>query len=219
MKNRIKSFVYDLESRMYQGVFKLSLEAVSTILEKKFHDTHSPKELLEKFKVFFSTYSNFFAEINARAYLAKAKTLPKNDDQLLSEVLAQKAGRVYEKQENTTVSLIDILKGAYGLEKPEDIDKVILTSQLIDRLRVLGKGDNEIAKLLSEHAFDKDTLTFGKLDQEVERMAQEQGMDLDDVDTQIDIMRLRKHNENLKAAIIAQDELRKFQPAAGFVKE
>lgn len=103
--------------------------------------------------------------------------------------------------------LVDHLKERYDFE---DIDVLISGITEIERLKALGINDEEIGKLVKSANWDKETATFPSLEKEIEELAKEKELDIEDVDNLVLAHRLQGEIEFEKARIIAQEELKKI---------
>ena len=149
-------------------------------------------------------------------YNAKLRTqlqelyLKSHEKRLFSEVVAQKAGRIHDKSANTTTSLLDTLISTYGYRDSRDIDRIIVASQSIDRLRALRLSDREIAEIFAGAEYDSKTISIPVVEKRIEELAAQNGMTAEDLDMEVDLGRVRREGNMYQAARIAQEELAKF---------
>lgn len=129
---------------------------------------------------------------------------------LYDEAAAQKAGNVYNKESYKTTSLLNILVSAYGYNDKGDIDRIILASQAIDRLRALGLSDSEITQSFVEARYDPESVSIPSVDKKIEELAEQHGLILEDIDTMVDLMRVQGEGDMYEAATIAQGALERF---------
>jgi len=132
------------------------------------------------------------------------------DDGMIDEVLAQKADEVHNKEKYKTTSIIKTLVECYGYNKPTDIDKIILASKAIDSFRALGFSDREIVKEFSGVSYDSESVSFPLIEKKLQDLLEEKGISENDLDYQVDLMRIEKEIHMLEAADIAQEELKNF---------
>lgn len=138
------------------------------------------------------------------------KKLQGRDEYLVGEVVAQKTGRVFDESENRNTALIESLVGVYHYKQVEDIDKIAVTSLVVDRLLALGLSHKDITIRLMKAKYDSKTSSYLDLEHEIEQTALNQGLTVNDLDSISDILRIKTHIENLRAAQIAQEELLKL---------
>ena len=102
------------------------------------------------------------------------------------------------------------MKTNYGFVGKGDLDKIIVVSQAVNRLRALGLADKEIAQAMARAAYDEKMTSFPSIDADISELAKEQGMDIYDVDYKVDLMRIENDVEQLKASKIAINYMNKF---------
>lgn len=132
------------------------------------------------------------------------------EDRLYNEIAAQKAGRAHSRESYKTTSLLNALISLYGYDDKSDIDRIILASQAIDRLRALGLPDREITQLFVGARYDPELISIPSVENKIEELAERRGLTLDDLDTMVDLMRVEKEGHMYEAAIIAQAEMAEF---------
>lgn len=124
---------------------------------------------------------------------------------VLEEIHSFKAGDIVDRlKERSTLELVEHLQGAYNFH---EIDIMVTGITEIERLRALGLDDKEVGKLIGLAKWDKKTVTFPLLEKEIERIAGEKGLSIDDVDNLVLARRMQREIEREKARIIAQEEL------------
>lgn len=147
----------------------------------------------------------------------KLKGVMKEEDvvsrrsRLMSEMVAQKAGQGLRWDKVPTSSLVKILTEGYGFTRPSDIDQIISASQMIDRMRVLGFNDKQIAEVMARTEYDAKTASFPVAESKIGEELQRRGKSWEEIDTLVDLKRIEYQRQNLKAAIIAQEELDKLR--------
>ena len=142
--------------------------------------------------------------------LLQSHLVGSREQDLANEVIATKAGDTAEGQTQTTIDLIEHLKTNYGFVGKGDLDKIIVVSQAVNRLRALGLADKEIAQAMARAAYDEKMTSFPSIDADISELAKEQGMDIYDVDYKVDLMRIENDVEQLKASKIAINYMNKF---------
>ncbi|MFH1188193.1 MAG: hypothetical protein V1688_05060 [bacterium] len=188
IKKKLNDFNYHITEKLYWGVF--SMDAKDNFLKRI---SLFKEKMLEY-------YGNLLDE-----YLVELKSR-----KIKTETLAQKGDRVFKKEDYKTTSVIKDLVESYGYNKPEHIDQIIITSQAIDRLRALGMPDSDMAQELANAKYDSKSVSFPKIDKKIEQIAKKKGLEIEDVDTEVDLMRVKGEINMLKAAKIAQEELKDF---------
>lgn len=199
-KDIFKMFSDAFEAKLYNEVAQLAF-----IAAKKAHK-------LSEFSLRFVSITGFFMD-KYRKYMAKEekKWQAQEEQKMLGEIVSQKAG-----QHHRTKPLLRILAEFYGFKKPEETDEIIIASQTIDRLKALALTDQQVAYLFANAKFDRASLSFPEIQKIINGEVKRQEMTLEDLDTKVDIKHLEDQVENLKAAVIAGEELDKFQPKIGF---
>lgn len=134
----------------------------------------------------------------------------------LGDVQAYSAEAAAGFKEWPPSKLIEHLKEGYGFH---EIDVLISGIIEIERLRALGLDNEEIGKLVGIAKWDKKTATFPLLEKEIEKLAKEKGLDIEDVDNLVLAKRIQREIEFEKARIIAQEELRKVAQEKGLLPE
>lgn len=127
---------------------------------------------------------------------------------ILMEVVAYKANMAYRNEEKGLTDLLKILQAeSYSVYNPKEIDLVISAAQVVDRLKVLGKTDKEIAKIFAAHGedFNFEQANFPAIDKKIKQLAESKHLSLDDVDYQVDLTKIKQKIDILKAARIAQE--------------
>lgn len=195
IRSKIRNFVETIPARFFGMACGQALALTTKILNYDDKTSHNLRMRLVDagFKIIGKLTNSF----------GKALKAPR----LEGEIIAQKAGRVFDKRENTTSSLVKTLVDSYGYNSASDIDRIIITSQVCDRLKALGFNHKDIAIKITQARYDKRTVSFPSLEKEIQEMAFKEGLTVNDLDTITDIARVESEIENHKAAIIAREEL------------
>ena len=197
--DKLKSFISDLPARLYSSMAGLAFAAAKKIEEAGGGAISASAAGLVKRRARRLSYLSMFSRVSHGD-----KGRPQK---LQEEIVAQKAGRVFDKKMNTTHSVIQNLVGSYGYGSPADLDRIIVTSQVVDRLRSLGFNHKDIAFKLARTKYDPKGASYPELEAQIEQLAAENGLTVHDLDTMTDIMRIGYEAENAKAMLIAQEEV------------
>lgn len=206
LKAKIEGFLENLKLGFYARTFK---EAAK--MSKSWRRIVSKRPTLERLPDIPLKFALTSGRLYKKALKEKGEEeVPSN---IIDETVAQKAERVFEKKANRTLALIETLTKAYGYESPEDVDLIVVTSQVVDRLKALDFSDKEIATKLAQAKYERKAVSFPELEKGIEALARSRGVTVEDLDTQADVRRLKYETENYKAQIIAQEELKKLVEA------
>lgn len=203
LKRMLNSFGYHVKSDFFWRTVEMAdfinKKIVRTFSESRFVDLS--KKIFEK-KIKLTKKDKEIAQQYSR--IERQATL-------FNEVMAYKANQVYNSQDQGSSSIINKLaKDTYGFKKSGDIDKIIIASQAVDRMRVLGLSDKKMAGILAQTEYNEDEMNLPLVDKKINELLKKQDIDLEEVDYRVDLMRVKSRVNMLSAAKIAQEELTKL---------
>lgn len=209
IKNKIKSSIDTVKSLMKELRVYASLKIASQGViasEDKF------KRLNELYKELYSLRAQRKSKRTRIDYNGDKSSTEVEEERktMVAEVLAHKSESVHTPRRNSTIEIIEKLVNGYGFKGKNAIDCMIITAQAVDRFRVLGLSDKEIAEFFGRAEYDEKTASFPLIEQQIERIATERGFPTEDLDYRVDLMRIEKELHLYQAANIAQEELKKF---------
>lgn len=133
------------------------------------------------------------------------------DKLVLDEVHAQKADRVLSSGNNKTyIDLVEYLDAEYKHSSPNDMDRVIVGAQQVDRLRALGFSHEEIGALNQKAEWDEELIGFRSLEDAMSKRAEERDLSEVQVDSLVDAIKIKQEIALLKMRKIAQQETIQF---------
>ena len=130
----------------------------------------------------------------------------KKEGLIISETIAHKATNINCPRSGATVPIIEKLTSAYGFKGKGALDRMITAAQAVDRFRVLGFSDKEIAEAFGSAIYDAKSASYPSVQKKIEELAAEKGLSMEELDTEADIMRVKKDLYMYQVAKIAQEE-------------
>lgn len=202
----LEKFKRVLENKVFWGSVHLANNLGNT--EKLLNESQSP---MATEAAWIIRKSKMIADMVAAAVMQKTveqDRKKRREMSVLTETLAWKASGTHNK--SYTAQIIEHLAGAYGFHEPEDIDRIAIAAQAVDRFRALGLSDREIAGEFAGARYDPESATYPLIAKKLEKLTEEKSLSLEELDAKADIARIESEVHRYEAALIAQEELAKF---------
>lgn len=124
------------------------------------------------------------------------------------EKRALEEAQAYKVDGVSTMKLVGHLKHqVYRLSRRGDVDRIIIASKQVDRLRALGMAHEEIGRLVKSVKWNKKKSEFDTLQTAINQLAREKDFAEEDLDTISDIQRIKRQNLYAHVQLIALEEL------------
>lgn len=132
-------------------------------------------------------------------------------DIILDETQAFRGSDRFTHDFLTTIQHLEVLRDHYKvLVNSEDIDMAIIADQEVRRLYALGVTDEEIGQLIQQATWDRKHLSFTTLEQRIQKIMKEKGMEEEDVDNLVMAEELKNKINFQKMKFIASRIIKKF---------